>query len=536
MPTPTIPVFKSLKLTATVGPFQETLVDAVDHSAGSADKGKLVVLNASGQIDLSMGGGGGGGITIEISGGSTGVTSTLNFLPGSNIGITNPGAGADIQIAFTGSLSFLPLAGGTLTGGLGFTDNTLDIGAVATVRPRTGYFGTSVLAPLFNAGTGFQIGGAAATVGHVLRANGTNYVDAQLAFADLGSTPTTLSGYGITDALPLAGGTLTGNLLFSADNAHNIGAAGATRPAHIYVGTDVTVPSLILTGTKNTTLTSGATGVDWTLTLPTSAGTNLYVLQTDGSGNTAWVAQTASGVGVFLPLAGGTLTGGLGFTDNTLDIGNVATLRPRTIFVGTSIFTPAIQISGLTASELVASDGSKNLVSVTALPNGTTATTQTALSNDTKVATDAYVDSAVSAVVVSGSLSPGLTVTTTNDSYTAAQRRTYSLTMAKTFSAWKVTEATGKKFRLQLYQTSAARTADASRGFTVPLALGTQHGCLLDLYINQNQAVTPFILSPTILGSNNDGTQATTIYAVVTSVESTTQNISVTISFVPLES
>lgn len=41
----------------------------------------------------------------------------------------------------------LPIGGGTLTGGLLFTDNTYDIGANGATRPRTGYFGTSVIAP-----------------------------------------------------------------------------------------------------------------------------------------------------------------------------------------------------------------------------------------------------------------------------------------------------------------------------------------------------------------------------------------------------
>ncbi len=35
----------------------------------------------------------------------------------------------------------------------------------------------------------------------------------------------------------------------------------------------------------------------WTLKLPTTGGTNLYVLQTDGSGNTTWVAQAGGGSG-----------------------------------------------------------------------------------------------------------------------------------------------------------------------------------------------------------------------------------------------
>ncbi len=37
-------------------------------------------------------------------------------------------------------------------------------------------------------------------------------------------------------AMPLAGGTFTGNVLFT-DNTYTIGAAGATRPSAVHVGT-----------------------------------------------------------------------------------------------------------------------------------------------------------------------------------------------------------------------------------------------------------------------------------------------------------
>lgn len=51
--------------------------------------------------------------------------------------------------------SYLPLAGGTLTGNLLFSaDNTKDIGASGATRPRTGYFGTSLISPLLIGGTG----------------------------------------------------------------------------------------------------------------------------------------------------------------------------------------------------------------------------------------------------------------------------------------------------------------------------------------------------------------------------------------------
>ena len=40
---------------------------------------------------------------------------------------------------------------------------------------------------------------------------------------------------------------------------------------------------------------SNSASAAWTLTLPTTAGTNNYVLKTDGSGNTSWVAQSGGG-------------------------------------------------------------------------------------------------------------------------------------------------------------------------------------------------------------------------------------------------
>lgn len=91
----------------------------------------------------------------------------------------------------TPTLNFLPLTGGTLTGDLLFSlDNTKDIGALAATRPRTGYFGTSLLvpvvtaatsvtAPIINATTGFRIAGAAASR-RILRGDGTNFVVALL--------------------------------------------------------------------------------------------------------------------------------------------------------------------------------------------------------------------------------------------------------------------------------------------------------------------------------------------------------------------
>lgn len=48
------------------------------------------------------------------------------------------------------SIAAMPLAGGTFTGNVLFTDNTYDIGASGATRPRTVYAGTSVVSPLVN--------------------------------------------------------------------------------------------------------------------------------------------------------------------------------------------------------------------------------------------------------------------------------------------------------------------------------------------------------------------------------------------------
>jgi hypothetical protein len=49
-----------------------------------------------------------------------------------------------------------------------------------------------------------------------------------------------------------AGGTLTSPLLFSADNTHDIGASGATRPRSLYIGTDIWSPVYRLSSGANT--------------------------------------------------------------------------------------------------------------------------------------------------------------------------------------------------------------------------------------------------------------------------------------------
>ncbi|MGZ3770725.1 MAG: beta strand repeat-containing protein, partial [Bdellovibrio sp.] len=72
---------------------------------------------------------------------------------------------------------------------------------------------------------GVAVTPGAYAAGQALRYDGTQWVNTILNFADLGGKPTSLSGYGITDAVNKTGDTMTGLLVLSADPSANLGAA-----------------------------------------------------------------------------------------------------------------------------------------------------------------------------------------------------------------------------------------------------------------------------------------------------------------------
>lgn len=84
-----------------------------------------------------------------------GADKTLPFSNGTTISYRAIAAG---DLPSLSSL-YLPIGGGTLTGHLLFTDNTFDIGASGATRPRTGYFGTSVVTPLVSSSTNLSLTG-----------------------------------------------------------------------------------------------------------------------------------------------------------------------------------------------------------------------------------------------------------------------------------------------------------------------------------------------------------------------------------------
>src|SRR3990167_7927762 len=96
------------------------------------------------------------------------------------------------------------------------------------------------------------------------------------------STIAAATGYLVTSwtpnssALPLSGGTMTGNLLFT-DATYDIGASGATRPRDLFLSRNATVcGTLDVTGV--TTLTGALVGDSVTDSTSTTTGAS----QTDG--------------------------------------------------------------------------------------------------------------------------------------------------------------------------------------------------------------------------------------------------------------
>lgn len=115
----------------------------------------------------------------------------------------------------------LPLAGGTMTGAILFSaDNTIDIGASGATRPRTGYFGTSII-------TVTDYGGTAA--GSTKTVNGTSSGSPASAYLFLQSNgQLTNIGNAIApdSLLTVNSNTVAGVAPSAGNNFHTVGADG----------------------------------------------------------------------------------------------------------------------------------------------------------------------------------------------------------------------------------------------------------------------------------------------------------------------
>jgi hypothetical protein len=114
------------------------------------------------------------------------------------------------------------------------------------------------------------------------------------------------------------------------------------------------------------TVQSGNNSAAWSMTLPTSAGTNGYLLQTDGSGVTSWVTPPATG----LTVGSTAISGG---TSGRILYDNAGTLGEKTV-TGTGDVVLATSPTLVTPTLGVASATSVNKVAITAPATGSTLT------------------------------------------------------------------------------------------------------------------------------------------------------------------
>jgi hypothetical protein len=177
-----------------------------------------------------------------------------------------------------------------------------------------------------------------------------------------GSSPTTLAGQGITDAVvnggqagavamgPSDANALTlntgGSPRMTIAAGGNVGIGGTSPGAKLDIGAAGSVlGTMRLEGNTSgyVQIQPAAAAGSWTMTLPATAGTSGYVLSTDGSGVTSWVAQSAGGAGTVTSV-----------TSANADIG-----------IATTTTTPVLTLnSGTGASQIVKLDSSAKLPAV----------------------------------------------------------------------------------------------------------------------------------------------------------------------------
>jgi len=285
-----------------------------------------------------------------------------------NIGSGASGAGnpKGLSIWSGGEKWKVPTTGHLLAG----TDNTYDIGASGATRPRDLFLGRNAV-----------VGGTltlSADPSLALQAATKQYADTKITQAqgdaryplktDLDPYPSYLTqtegdaryqtpAQATALYLPLAGGTLTGNLLFSTDNTRDIGASGASRPRDLYLGGQIQAAGLQLTGnaTIATLITAGTMrfATDNTYDIGVSASTfrprDLFLGRNLAVGGTVTVPNNA--------IAGAAIADG-GITSAKIATGGVTTTQ---IADGT-IATVDIANAAVTNAKLGADTARANLL------------------------------------------------------------------------------------------------------------------------------------------------------------------------------
>lgn len=229
----------------------------------------------------------------NVTGAVTPTQVQFNYLAGAT-GTTGTTT-TNVVFSTSPTITTPTIAAATMTGHLSFIDNTYDIGAAGATRPRSGYFGTKLVAPNLTSGAGtlfvdgdtIQFRTSAGTQRWTIDGSG-HFVSPSPNTYDAGSAASPIrSGYFGTSVL--VGGT--GGIGYSA------GAGGAVAQV-TSKSTGVTLNKTVGQITMEAGSLAANTTVTFTLTNSTIAATDILVLN-HVSGGTAGSytlnAQAAAG-------------------------------------------------------------------------------------------------------------------------------------------------------------------------------------------------------------------------------------------------
>lgn len=134
----------------------------------------------------------------------------------------------------------------------------------------------------------------------------------------------------------------------------------------------------------------------------------------------------------------------------------------------------------------------------------------------------------------SGTSTTGTSLSTAFVTPVISQGQPYqsSFELAKSFVLLSV--SVSSPARVEFYSTASARQSDGARSPAQPINLGAPNGLIADLNLLQPSEAN-WIMSPAAVGANGDSPKSGTIYITVTNQSTSSQPITVSIVYFPLE-
>lgn len=232
--------------------------------------------------------------------------------------------------AVTGHSSLdLALTGGTMVGNILFTDNTYDIGASGATRPRTGYFGTSLISPTLTSAAGGNLTLGTGTFGtSVTLASVTGIPTFGTAVVINGATTAAAGALQVTSSDPSLRFKATGTVVVD-QNTYEIREIGTTGNTYLQFRT-VNDASSVFT-TRMALWYSGGLYLGNSGSFADPGATNL------------WIEGAFRGMGITSPSSTAFTIGtqSFGTSISFASATGIPTFQTSVVVNGTSITTPA---------------------------------------------------------------------------------------------------------------------------------------------------------------------------------------------------